>query len=76
MGEIPTLFLEKCERDAHSLVVMGTVPLQKLCYGYCTITEAVLLVLGHRVANPHRMPYLYRLFAAKEPLITGLFCGK
>ena len=22
----------------------------------------------------HRMPYLYRLFSANEPLIVGLFC--
>jgi len=30
----------------------------------------------YRVAKTNRMPYFYRLFFAKEPLIIRLFCGK
>jgi len=30
----------------------------------------------YRVAKMHRMPYFFKSFSAKEPLIIGLFCGK
>jgi len=30
----------------------------------------------YMAAKTHRMPYLYRLFSAKEPYNSGLFCGK
>jgi len=30
----------------------------------------------YRSAKTHRVPYLYKLFSAKEPYNEGLFCGK
>ena len=32
--------------------------------------------IDYRVANTHRMPYLYRSFSAKERYNQWLFCGK
>ena len=32
--------------------------------------------IRYRVGEAHRMPYLYKLFSAKEPYNWWLFCGK
>jgi len=37
---------------------------------------ALICHLVYRMAKTHRMPYLYRLFSAKEPYTLWLLCGK
>jgi len=41
-----------------------------------TQERVILYRTSYRVAMNHRMPYLYRLFSAKERWNSWLFCGK
>ena len=52
-----------------SLILAGSV-------SHNTLIHNVSLDKGYRVANTHRIPYLYWSFSAKEPYIYRIFCGK
>jgi len=63
-------------RPIGCLIFIGCFPLCVSIYVHTCHRVKRSFRIVYRVAKTHRMPYLYRLFSAKEPYDWWLFCGK